>query len=209
MKKTITLIILLANYFGNAQCLAPSNLNLIDNINLLSTVELSWTENGTAITWDIAVVPDFYVGAPLPSNVWVTASTNPFILTNIPPINGCYAFFVRSVCSNTDVSSWIAIGSLSCSSDEFNYLETLSSNNFSFNNKVNIFPNPSSDLLFIENIKNQIQKIEFFDLQGRIVKSINENENQYQIDISNLLSATYLIKISTETESETVRFVKK
>ncbi|MCZ8145226.1 T9SS type A sorting domain-containing protein [Flavobacterium sp.] len=209
MKKIITLLILTTFFKGNSQCPAPSNINLIDNINLLSTAELFWVENGTATTWEIAVVPDFIVGSPLPTNVWATAATNPFVLTNIPPINGCYAFFVRSVCSVTDVSPWIAVGSTICTLNEFNYLVTLSNNNFStINSKIKVYPNPTSDFLFIDTIEKQIQKIEFFDLQGRLIKTINENKDKYEIDISNLQSATYLVKLSTETNSETIRFVK-
>ena len=75
-------------------------------------------------------------------------------------------------------------------------------------NNFKIFPNPSSDILFIENFEKQILKIDFFDLQGRIIKTINENKNEYQIDISNLQATTYIIKLSTETGSETVRFIK-
>ncbi|MFN7777222.1 T9SS type A sorting domain-containing protein, partial [Flavobacterium sp.] len=91
----------------------------------------------------------------------------------------------------------------------FNYLVTLSNNNFStINSKIKVYPNPTSDFLFIDTIEKQIQKIEFFDLQGRLIKTINENKDKYEIDISNLQSATYLVKLSTETNSETIRFVK-
>ena len=208
MKKIITLFILLTFFKGNAQCPAPSNINVIDNINLLGTAELSWVENGTATSWDIAVVPDFIVGSPLPTDVWVTAATNPFVLTNIPPTNGCYVFFVRSRCSATELSPWVAHASSGCDTNVTNYLATLSTNDFTLKNNIKIYPNPTDNFLFIDNIEKQIQKIEIFDLQGRMIKTINENSDKYQIDISNLLSTTYLIKLSTETGSETVRFIK-
>ena len=47
MKKLIILAILLTNFVSNSQCSAPTNINLINNIAFLNTVELSWTENGT------------------------------------------------------------------------------------------------------------------------------------------------------------------
>ncbi|WP_213189985.1 T9SS type A sorting domain-containing protein [Cloacibacterium caeni] len=72
-----------------------------------------------------------------------------------------------------------------------------------------IFPNPTDEILFIETIDKQIQKIELFDLQGRLLKTINENKEKYQIDISNFLSGTYLIKLSEEKGSQTVKIVKK
>ena len=204
MKKIITLLVLLTFFIFNTQCPAPSNL-VYSTINTQDAL-LSWSENGTATTWDIAVVPDFYVGAPLPSNGWVTASTNPFVYVGLPP--GCNVFFVRSICSATDVSPWTALATSGCDTNVTNYLATLSTNDFSFKNNFKIFPNPSSDILFIENFEKQILKIDFFDLQGRIIKTINENKNEYQIDISNLQATTYIIKLSTETGSETVRFIK-
>ena len=205
MKKIITLLILIPFFKGYARCPAPSNL-IYSTVNT-SDALLSWTENGTATTWDIAVVPDFYVGAPLPSNGWVSASTNPFTYVGLPP--GCNVFFVRSVCSTTDVSPWTAVASSGCPVNITNYLATLSNNNFSINDsKIKVYPNPTSDFLFIDNFEKQIQKIEFFDLQGRLIKTINENKDKYQIDIFNLQSATYLVKLSTETNSETIRFVK-
>ena len=196
---------MLTFFKGNTQCPAPSNL-AYSTVNVQDVV-LSWTENGTATEWDVTVVPNFYVGAPLPTDSYYVSSTNPFVFANFPQ-TGCNVFFVRSHCSSTEISPWVALATSGCDTNVNNYLATLSTNDFPFNNKVKIFPNPSSSILFIENFEKQIQKIEFFDLQGRIIKTINENKNEYQIDISNLLAATYIIKLSTETGSETVRFIK-
>jgi len=74
---------------------------------------------------------------------------------------------------------------------------------------VKIYPNPTANLLFIDTTDNQIQKIEIYDLQGRLLKTIKENKEKYQIDISNFTSATYLVKLSTEKGSQTVKVVKK
>ena len=149
MKKIISLTILLANFVGAAQCPAPSNIIVIDNIALLSTAELSWNENGNATAWDIAVIPDFNVGTTLPSTAWVSGATNnPFILTNIPAGYGCYVFFVRSVCSVINVSPWVAVATSGCSPNVYNYLATLSNDNFNSDNReIQIFPNPSKNIV--------------------------------------------------------------
>ena len=72
-----------------------------------------------------------------------------------------------------------------------------------------VFPNPTDNILFIETFDRKIQKIELFDLQGRLLKTINENKEKYQIDISNFSSGTYLIKLSEEKGSQTIKVVKK
>jgi hypothetical protein len=74
---------------------------------------------------------------------------------------------------------------------------------------IKIYPNPTDNLLFIDTTEKQIQEIEIFDLQGRLLKTIKENKEKYQIDISNFSSATYLVKLSTEKGSQTVKIVKK
>lgn len=206
MKKIIPLLVLFPFFKGIAQCPAPSNL-VYSTINTQDAL-LSWTENGTATSWDVTVVPDFYVGEPLPTDSYYVSSTNPFTFVNFPP-TGCNVFFVRSRCSPTEVSPWVAIGTSGCDTNVYNYLATLSSNEFSFNNEVKIFPNPSNNILFIDNIDKQIQKIEIFDLQGRLLKTIKENKENYQIDISNFSSSTYIVKLSTEKGSQTVKVVKQ
>lgn len=207
MKKIIILLVFTTFFKGYTQCPTPSNL-IYSTVNTQDAL-LSWTENGTATEWDVTVVPDFYVGAPLPTDSYYVSSTNSFIFANFPQTS-CNVFFVRSRCSETDVSPWIALATSGCDTNVTNYLATtLSTIDFSLKNNFKIFPNPSSNILFIDNFENQIKKIEFFDLQGRMVKTILVNNEKYQIDISNLLSGTYIVKLSTETENQIVKFVKK
>ena len=139
MKKLIILAVLLTNFVSNSQCLAPSNVNLINNIAFLNTAELSWTENGTATSWEIAVVPDFNVGSTIPTTGWIAATSNPFIITGIPPSFDCYAFFVRSACSLTEVSNWTGASTLGCSITAYNYFLTLSNDSFVSNSENNKF----------------------------------------------------------------------
>lgn len=207
MKKIITLITFLTYIIGNAQCPAPSNLTL--SIPYPTAAQLSWTENGAATTWEIAVIPDFYVGVPLPSDVWAPASTNPFLLTNLPPAYGCYAFFVRSACSLTDVSPWVAVGSLGCSTNVYNHLATLSNDSFSLNtdnSDVQIFPNPSKNVVRIKS-NSKIEKIAIFDSLGKVILIQTQNNNE--IDVETLSKGIYLIEVITENEKIHRKFIKE
>ena len=202
--KKISLLVLFTVIIGNAQCPAPSNL-VYSTINTQDAL-LSWSENGTATTWDIAVVPDFYVGAPLPSNGWVTASTNPFVYVGLPP--GCNVFFVRSVCSTTDVSPWTAVASSGCPINITNYLATLSNNDFSINNDNNIkvFPNPSSTIFKIVSDTN-IDKITIFDTLGKEILTQTQNNNE--VNIEKLSKGIYLIEIFSENEKIYKKLIKE
>jgi len=66
---------------------------------------IAWTNNSTATEWQVLALP---CGSPAPtatSTGWVAAPTNPFTLTGLTP-NTCYNFYVRAVCSLTDISLW-------------------------------------------------------------------------------------------------------
>ncbi|MEC4004806.1 gliding motility-associated C-terminal domain-containing protein, partial [Flavobacterium sp. SUN052] len=72
-----------------------------------TSATLSWTEIGTATAWEIIILP---VGSPIPtSGTLGIATTNPYYVTNLPP-GTAYTFYVRSICSPTDIGPW-SIGS--------------------------------------------------------------------------------------------------
>jgi hypothetical protein len=205
MRIIITIIILLTNFVCNSQCQAPSNLVYF----IVNTQDalLSWTENGTATTWDITVVPDFYVGAPLPTDSYYVSSTNPFTFANFPP-TGCNVFFVRSRCSVTEVSPWVALGTSGCDTNVYNYLATLSNNNFSINNdnNIRIFPNPSSTIFKIVS-DTKIDKITLFDTLGKEILTQTQNNNEFNVE--NLSKGIYLIEIHSENEKIYKKFIKE
>ena len=70
------------------------------------------------------------------------------------------------------------------------------------------FPNPADKIIFIKS-NNIIIKLEFFDLQGRLLKLIEDNKNELQIDISNFTSSTYLLKITTNKGIQSIKIIKK
>lgn len=205
MKKIITLIILLANLIGKAQCPAPSNLTI--SIPNATSAQLNWIENGTATAWEVAVVPDFYLGSPIPLN-GIIATSSSYLITGLPPAYGCYAFFVRSVCSATVVSPWAAVGSSGCSTNVFNYLVTLSNDSFSFNenNGLQLFPNPTKNIIQLK-INTKIDKITIFDSLGKAVLIQTRNNNE--VDLENLSKGIYLIEVLTEVEKIYKKFIKE
>ena len=74
--------------------------------------------------------------------------------------------------------------------------------------KLSIFPNPTSNLLSINNPTNQIvNKIAISNANGQIV-----SENDFikdKMDVSNLPNGLYIITISLENENVHLKFQKK
>ncbi len=73
-------------------CIAPSNVST--SILSQNTMQLSWTENGTATQW----------GIKLNGNAYTTTSNNPYVFTNLNP-GQSYNVQVYSICNANDVSS--------------------------------------------------------------------------------------------------------
>lgn len=75
--------------------------------------------------------------------------------------------------------------------------------------QVSVYPNPASDNLFVElDSKTKTAQITISDLSGKTI--INSNiTNQNNIDISGLQLGMYMLTVSTENGSETVKFIKQ
>ena len=98
-----------AGWVSNITCNPPPTCpkpTLLVRSNLTATtMQLAWTSNSSATTWQILKLP---CGSPLPtatSTGFITATTNPFVITGLTP-DTCYDFYVRGVCGPSDLSLW-------------------------------------------------------------------------------------------------------
>jgi hypothetical protein len=69
---------------------------------------------------------------------------------------------------------------------------------------ISVYPNPASDLLYInfgENI-GRFDSLELFDIRGRLVtqKSLNNELQNTTLDVNSFSTGVYLLKVSSETE---------
>jgi hypothetical protein len=86
--------------------------------------------------------------------------------------------------------------------------QVLANPNFDFANEFTLYPNPVKNVLNI-NAKNrlEIQSIEIYNTLGQLVIA-KPNFNQ-TIDVSNLKTGTYFVKVTTEKGSGSVKFIKE
>ena len=94
-------------------CPKPTNLLVLSTAQ--NTANLSWTEMGSAIKWEVYAVVENGIapinGSPLNTGVagyyiadGATANTN-FQITGLLP-GTRYQYYVRAICSGTDISTW-------------------------------------------------------------------------------------------------------
>uniref|UniRef100_UPI00261053D7 T9SS-dependent choice-of-anchor J family protein n=1 Tax=Flavobacterium sp. TaxID=239 RepID=UPI00261053D7 len=96
----------------------PTSQPVVSNITSTSAT-ISWNDYyNTSTSWDILVLP---YDAPVPTSLttgWITASTNPFVITDLAP--NCYKVYVRSICNFTEnqTSNWSTPASI-CDCTQF------------------------------------------------------------------------------------------
>ena len=88
--------------------------------------------------------------------------------------------------------------------------ENLSIEDQELNSKVKIFPNPTSDNLFITS-EAHIEKASIYDINGRLLKTVvfYGNETQRTIDLQKLSLGVYVIKLSSKHGELTQKIIKE
>ncbi|WP_432669956.1 T9SS type A sorting domain-containing protein [Flavobacterium sp. SM2513] len=84
---------------------------------------------------------------------------------------------------------------------------TLSTSDFD-KNSFTAYPNPVKDMLNVSFTQN-ISNVTVYNLLGQQVLSMNMNANKGQVDMSNLATGTYLVKVNTETAVKTIKVIKE
>ena len=115
---------------------------------------------------------------------------NRFNATNNPNL---HCVFVDDVANCT--ANWLGVDASSHFVTTQAECDALSNEEFSFN-EISIYPNPVKDILYINNQNETIEEIVVYDVLGK--KVMEQNNNNAQINLSDLQSGFYVVKIKTE-----------
>ena len=74
--------------------------------------------------------------------------------------------------------------------------------------RLKVFPNPANDMLKIES-NRQIEAVRIYSISGVLVKEVNANMNNLNIDMNSFSAGSYILKIKTENGDATVKRVMK
>lgn len=113
-----------------------------------------------------------------------------------PDGGGSYLQLVSTALDNNLASSWVASSS------------ALSTAGFDFTAaSVTLYPNPVTHFLTVST-QFVIDKIELFDVSGKVVKVISGASNAIETDISELSSGMYFVKVYTTSGLTTKKLLK-
>ena len=100
-----------------ATCIKPQNLTV--NVLTPTSVSLSWSEQGSATQWEVYITefgnPAPINGTPLNINnaAYTISNTNSnFVISNLNEAAN-YQYYVRAICSSSDLSTWNTIANTS------------------------------------------------------------------------------------------------
>jgi photosystem II stability/assembly factor-like uncharacterized protein len=72
---------------------------------------------------------------------------------------------------------------------------------------VVIYPNPGTDRIYIEQEGTELTEIQILDTKGRLLRTIRQNTSTLQV--ADLPKGIYIIKLTTDQDTITKRFVKQ
>jgi hypothetical protein len=141
---------------------------------------------GMAMSWASFSIPLTYVEGNNPDSCMITLSAS-----GSNPTNGDY-LWVDNLSFSGTVTGIKDAGNM---------------------NTLSIYPNPVSDLLYVDGItfKNSKIEIQISDMQGKIVKSLNNfiGTEKISIDISELSNGNYLIQLVSGNKTYNNYFIKE
>ena len=74
---------------------------------------------------------------------------------------------------------------------------------FPLDSRISVYPNPTANQIYIQG--ENILQAELFDLRGRKVKTTN----QKQIDLSDITSGSFILKVTTGNNTKSFKIIKK
>ena len=103
--------------------------------------------------------------------------------------------------SSSSIPDAITVGYSACAS-------TSTSLDLNGPDRINIFPNPATDNIYISNLKEEKTLVKIYDINGRLVLE-NKVSNKEYLNISTLSKGIYQVKFEGSDWNETRRMIKE
>ena len=155
------------------------------------SIAISWDANANVSSWNIQYRP---VGGTLSS---ATSQTNSYTIAGLTP-ETTYEIQVQAVCEN-GTSDWTAPVNATTTTGIENHLQ----------NSIVLFPNPAKEYINVQCTMYNVQMVEVIDVYGKLIQTLNVTDNPTSINVSNLASGMYFVRVTTEEGVATKSFVKK
>jgi len=72
-----------------------------------------------------------------------------------------------------------------------------------------VYPNPATNILYVDIIDNSVQQISVINMTGQVISNYNTSTNHIEINTATLPAGTYLLQLAGNGGSAQMRFVKE
>lgn len=151
-------------------------------------------------------------------SISITNNLVEFIFENINLTSGGHGNILLKIRTNNDLVTSDFVAADADIYFDFNFpittntanttFETLSVDEFSTEQVVSLYPNPSDSVVTIK-ATSMIQNVKIYDVQGRAILSTEANNQTATIDISQFANGMYFLVIKTDIGEVTKRVLKK
>ncbi|MBK9506841.1 MAG: T9SS type A sorting domain-containing protein [Bacteroidetes bacterium] len=90
----------------------------------------------------------------------------------------------------------------------YRYLFHVAKNNYAGDNTFTLCPNPAFDNITVATIYNTEKTIYLMNAFGQILQTVNTTENSITINLTNIPSGVYFIKLEDGINSVIQKFIK-
>ena len=181
-----------ANGAGTS-CDAPTNLTATGMT--VNSVVLNWNQADASVnSWTINYKKSS-------DNNWtsVTANAHPYTLTGLE-YNTVYDVKVAANCDGT-TSDYTSVVNFRTAGDGVE--------DYVLTNSINLYPNPATTTITVQSANGMMNKVEVYDVYGKMLNMVEVNDAQVTMNISNYAAGTYFVRIYTENGMVTKRVVKR
>ena len=176
-------------------CDVPVGLTVTSVENHAMTI--TWDENSAVNSWNIRY--------RTMDGEWdsLNSSTNSAILSDLNGLT-TYEIQVQADCGEDNVSGW-------CES----ITETTTNVGIDswLMNSVKLYPNPAKEVVnvqfTIDNVQFKVTGIDVFDVYGKLISTVDMDENPTRINVSGLANGMYFVRVATDQGMVTKSFVKR
>lgn len=172
-------------------CYAPTNLQI--TMKGQEWADLIWDQTGDPSSWTVHYKKTI-------ENDWIDVeevSAHAYHIANLEPGTE-YNVIVTAVCSDNN----------SANSDQITF-STLPNGVDEYVSNTLLYPNPTTGQFTIQNVQCIIENVEILDVFGKMLNSMDVNDNKAIIDINSYASGVYFTRIYTDKGIITKRIVKK
>ena len=174
-------------------CNAPTNLQ-VTNITQ-TTATMTWTAGGTETTWK--------VGYKLQSaSQWqeATVQQTTYEIEGLTA-NSTYDVRVKAVCAADNESVFTTTTFTT---------EGVGIDNLTLTNSISLMPNPADNYIELNiNSNVEVKEAVVFNAFGQMIQTIQLNNNHARIDLSEMASGMYFVRVNGEGVSATKKFIKR